>query len=239
MKHKPARSPKAIQEGGETRTPADSRVQTWLERRDVREALDRLCVESRCDEERLLTDLAAVKLAYDVYRRDRPANDIIPPFKFDDYFGFDRKSLETVLKRMRQCAKDVETLSRKLGSGRLLEIFKIKLWPHQREAHDEHLTGRNVARLSGFVVPEIPETLFNLADAVEEESRQATFSERPIYDNAVEALLRYVRETTGRWFYKEVALLLRAVTLSDKPTGASLRVWARSRPALRPLLRKP
>lgn len=194
-------------------------------------------VKARCCRERLLRDLQAIKIAHEVYDRNRPGSELLPRFTFDDYFGFDRKSLVTVLKRMRQCAKDVGTLCRKLGSGRVLEIFNLNLSPARRGAHAEHLGGRNMA--PGFVVPNIPQALRILADAVEQESRQATFRERTIYDNALEALLRYVRETTGQWYYEKVAALLRAaVTLKDTPDGAALSTWAHTRPALRPLFRR-
>jgi hypothetical protein len=204
----------------------------------VTKALEPL-VKRGCSPECLLDYLCAIRLAHDVCNKNRPANDYIPAFTFDGHFGFDRKSLKTVLKRMRQSAKDVGTLSHNLGSGWLLKIFKMKLSRQQREAHAENLAGHNIEQRAGFVVPNIPHALHILADAVEGESKQARFHERPIYDDALEALLVYIRHTTGKWYYEQVGALLRAaVTLKDTPDGASLRVWAQSRPVLRSPFRK-
>jgi hypothetical protein len=136
---------------------------------EVSHALEPL-IEVGCNRERLLHDLRALKLAYELYDKNRPDNALIPRFTFDEHFGFDRKSLKTVLTRMHTCANDVDTLCRKLGSGRVLEIFKMRLSPEQQEAHAEHLAGHNVTP-PGFVVPNIPESLRVLASAVDEESK--------------------------------------------------------------------
>lgn len=210
---------------------------TEIDDHGVSQAIEPL-VKAGCCRERLLHDLQAIKIAYEVYDRNRLGSELFPRFTFDDYFGFDRKSFKTVLKRMRQCADDVETLCRKLGSGRVLEIFKPDLSPAERDAHAEHLSRRIVA--PGFVVPpNIPDSLRILHDAVEKESKQATFRERPIYDEALEAVLRYVRETTGDWYYERVAAALRAgVTLKDTPDGAALCDWAHTRPGLQSLFCK-
>lgn len=213
----------------------------WLEAPGAKEAFERL-VRDKCDRSCLLNDLRACRLAWDVYLKDRPQNGVIPRFVFDDYFGFDRKSLGTVLKRMHQCAGDVETLSRKLGSGWVQKIFSTKLSPELRESERAHLDGQNVeVKWSlGFVVPSIPYALRTLAVAVAEEAEHANFRAHPMYDEALAGLLLYVRETTGHWYYEKVATLLRAaVTLGDSPHGADLRVWASSRSALHPLIRKP
>jgi hypothetical protein len=71
----------------------------------------------------------------------------------------------------------------------------------------------------------LPRQLHALADSLERAAEALRGRGRPDYDKAVKRLIRYVKQTTGRYHDEEVSALIAFRTRRDDYSAETLRVW--------------
>jgi hypothetical protein len=218
-----------------------SRPAHWLRERSVLPDFFHL-VEAGCDPEKLWDGLAAVKLGWD------DANTAT----FESEIGFDPSELETVIRRMRQCADDLErlniqcvsrTLSEKFhfaprepgwfppSEGRptlgdvLSELFRTPS-PHappDPQGEKEPQPQRPSAHLIALQ-QSILWPLRVLALSAEEAAKHVYLRNKPLYDGALRWLVGYVQRQTGTFHDAEVSALV-SVVRGDVYDAAAHRRW--------------
>lgn len=201
----------------------------WLKQKCVLQPLSQLVVLG-CDPQELWDGLTAIALAswMDDPRREEihvaaeskhaePEHAVVlfPRKTFDGEMGFDRSELETVIKRLRQCADDVARLPIHSVTRLLRERFGL---PPQDGRWFPPVEGRPtlgdcLAELSQLMSYQamLPWRLRLLALAGETAAESISFPDRSIYDSAAASLVAYVRRITGRACDVEISALIEAV----------------------------
>ncbi len=212
----------------------------WLREQSVLSSFTRL-VERGCDPQRLWNELENIMFAWIV---ENPQSEENRRRTFKGVMGFDRSKLGTVVKRIRQCARDVEQLPVPL----LVQVFNEML-PHSAavESQPAGSRGRNLGlrdllselRNLRRYYAEVPRHLRLLALAASEGARGLRFRGHPLYDQAVASLVRYVQEATEKPHNEEVSALIAAVTGRGRYDAVAHCDWRkRNRYALRKSPRK-
>jgi hypothetical protein len=203
------------------------------------EAFDWLVLKG-CNAEELITVLAALATGYE-YHWPWESGRNRSPMRFDELFGFDRDSLGTVLNRMKQCAEDMEMLLARLGRDEIHKAARAACTERMQSLREgEPLPGTNPEALDEAValgaeitsvgpsfaveLADIPARLRLFSAAVKKLSAEADLRSRPLYDEALEAIMRLVIRGTKQEQYTKVAALVGAVRGSYYDP-ATLKTW--------------
>ncbi len=211
----------------------------WLKRQvgpEALEAFDSL-VSQGCNPEELLTALAALAIGYEYHWQKEPEQkgpERNPsPLRFDELFGFDGDTLGTVLKRMHQCAQDMERLLRHLGRDQINRSARAACTERMQSLKDgEQLPSTEITSVGPSFAVElvnIPAQLRLFSKAVKKLSADADFRSRPLYDEALVVLMRLVIRGTGHERYSKVAALVGAVRGQCYDPAALKNWWTKRR----------
>jgi hypothetical protein len=173
--------------------------------------LDRL-VENKCESHTLLELLTFVGGVEAV------------PSPWEKHLVFKPRQLQSVARRMRQCAKEIEVLN----SGSMLGLMA---WPKfsNGQIFDGAGESPDFSRMGRFLrgVAETPNLLRGFADVMDETSGNPRVKPRFLssFNLALACVVAYVQLCTESPHDTEVSALVNAVCQKDGYTADALKVW--------------
>jgi hypothetical protein len=199
----------------------------WLREECVSRPFVRL-VEVGCDPRELWNCLAAITIAWDiegpqrmdVRARWKGEHNVVlfplPPNTFKGEIGFSRKELKTVIRRLRQCADDLERLRVRTVARLLRDSSTPRRGPKVAfipvdEARQPRLADC-LSELPQLDQGQLARRLRLIALATETVCQELSFQggPMPIYENTLNSLVDYVYRTTGKYFDPEISVLVAA-----------------------------